>query len=63
MNTRAFKLLATGTVFVLAVAFIMILGSGRHENAQASHSLSTIDRVAIDTNINHRRVAGTVGVL
>jgi len=62
MNRQTVRLLGTGVVFLLALTFTVLLASGQGEEARANHSTSTIDRVAIDTNISGN-TATSVGPL
>ncbi len=62
MNRRNFRLPATSAVFLLALAFTLVLASGNGQDARAAHSTSTIDRVAVDTNITSN-TATTIGAL
>lgn len=62
MSRRPLRFIATTSVFILALALTLVLASGDQQGARASHSTTTVDRVAIDTNITSN-TATAIGAL
>lgn len=62
MQKTRLPAVASGVVFAIVLSILVALASGAFQRADATHSTSTVDRIAVDTNIASN-TATSIGTL